>query len=67
MFIKKVVYFTKPGEKSRLNELVAKFADNESALALAISNEFSVEFAEAMTIANMWIEVYNKKKNNDGN
>lgn len=61
MLIKKIVYFTKPGERAKLEELVKKYSD-ESALALAISKEFDKDFTEAMTIANIWLEVVNNRK-----
>lgn len=62
MRIKKVVYFTVPGEKTKLNELAEKYPD-ESALALAINREFNIEFSEAMSIAQIWLEVVKQNKN----
>lgn len=61
MLIKKVVYFTEPGERSKLDELAEKYKD-ESSLALEISKHFDKDFYNAMEIAQMWLEVKNKPK-----
>lgn len=61
MRIKKMVYFTEPGERSRLDELAEKYMD-ESSLALAIQKFFDKDFAEAMTIAQIWLEVKRNQK-----
>lgn len=60
MQIKKMVWFDKPGEKDKLNELAAKYK-TESSLATAVENEFGVSFTEAMQIASIWMtNVINK-------
>lgn len=61
MRIKKMVYFTEPGERSRLDELAKKYTD-ESSLALAIQKFFDKDFAEAMIIAQIWLEVKRNQK-----
>lgn len=62
MRIKKVVFFTEPGERTRLDELATKYSD-ESRLALAIQETFKKDFSEAMTIAQIWLEVKTNPKN----
>lgn len=55
-----MVWFDKPGEKDKLNELAAKYK-TESSLATAVENEFGVSFTEAMQIASIWMtNVINK-------
>ena len=62
MQIKKMVWFDKPGEKEKLNELAEKYK-NESSLATAIESNFKVSFTEAMQIASIWVHnVTNAKK-----
>lgn len=62
MQIKKMVWFDKPGEKEKLNELAEKYK-NESSLATAIESNFKVSFTEAMQIASIWMHnVTNAKK-----
>lgn len=61
MRVKKVVYFTEPGERTKLDELASKYKD-ESSLALAIQKQFDKDFTEAMTIAQIWLEVKNNSK-----
>lgn len=62
MQIKKIVFFTEPGEKAKLNSLALKHT-NESTLAMAIEKEFNVSFNEAITIAEIWLKVINLNKN----
>ena len=57
-----MVWFDKPGEKEKLNELAEKYK-NESSLATAIESNFKVSFTEAMQIASIWMHnVTNAKK-----
>lgn len=59
MQIKKVVFFDKPGERDRLNELAAKYT-SESGLAVQIEREFNLPFNEAMTVSKIWLNVIKK-------
>lgn len=61
MEIKKVVYFDKPGERDKLNELAEKYK-SESTLAIHVEKEFKIPFNDAMVIANIWLKVVNKKQ-----
>lgn len=61
MQVKKVVYFDKPGERDKLNELTERYK-SESTLAIHIESEFKIPFNDAMTIASIWLKVVNKKQ-----
>ena len=61
MQIKKMIFFDKPGEREKLNDLMAKYGRDEATFASAIEREFLIDFLDAMFIAERWLKVKRNK------